>query len=224
MTGVLRQVYRTVLIQIANDLTEEEFKQLLFFCKDDIARKYLIISSQASNSSVQIFEHLEDVQKLSWENLSYLKVFMHAIRREDLLTKLTAFEIARELTIYAWKRQVSGPSINPSALSVGHYLAEMMELAQDRVDFGGLLCCLLQYGKKASDILEAVPTALLGGDIGAAENWSTFASLVAIAAEIVLVGSKMKARDQPYKYAVKLATELGNHLSLKLAELGSWVS
>lgn len=224
MTDFLRQVYRTALIQIADDLTEEEFRRLLFFCKDDISRRYLSISSQASNSSVQIFEHLEDVQKLSWENLSYLKVFMHAIRREDLVTKLTAFEITRELTIYAWKRQGSGSSINPSALSVGHYLAEMMDLAQDRVDFGGLLCSLLQSGMNANDILDAVVKSLLGGDIGASGNWSTFALLVAIAAEIVSVGSKVKARDQPYKYAVKLATELGNHLSLKLAELGSWVS
>ena len=219
MTEVSRQVYRTLLIQIADDLTENQLKQLLFFCKDDVPRRFLSLSSKAPISSVQIFECLEDVQKISWENLSYLKEFMRAIRREDLVTKLTVFEITRELTIYAWKRKgcSSGPSMNLSAKSVGYYLAEMMELSKDRDDFGGLLYSLLQSGEDANDIVDAVPKALLGSDVGATGSWSTFALLVAIAAEIVSVASKVKVRDQ-------LATKLGNHLSLKLTKHGSWVS
>ena len=227
MKEVLKEVYRSVLIQIAEDLSVEQCKELLFYCKDYVPGKYLSICSIAPISIVQIFQCLENVQRISWEDLSYLEPFMHAIRREDLVSKLTAFKITKELMFYAWKRQGSVPSVNASASSSGHYLAEMMDLHQDRTDVGGLLFSLLQSGQNANSILDAVAKALLGDDAGTTGNcsWpSTFALLVAIAAEIVSVVSKVEVRDHHNKYAVKLAIELGNNLSLKLARLGSWVS
>ena len=224
MKEVLREVYRTVLIQIADDLTEEQCKGFLFYCKDHVPGKYLNISSTARSSSLQIFSCLENVQRISCEDLSYLVGFMRAVKREDLVTKLAAFEITRELMIYAWERQSSDPPLNPSASSVGHLLKEMMAQAQDEDDVGGLMYSLLQSGKNGCYILEAVVQPLLAADVEASGNWSTFALLVAIAAEIVSVAaSKDKVRDHYYKFAVKLASELGSYLSLKLAKLGSWV-
>ena len=222
MKEVLREVYRTVLIQIADDLTEEQYKGFLFYCTDYVPRKYLNISSTAPSSSLQIFHCLENVQRISWEDLSFLVRSMGAIRREDLLTKLVAFEITRELSFYAWTRQ-TGPPLNPPASSVGHYLSEMMALSQDLADVGERMYSLLQSGKNVYSILEAAAQPLLAADVEASGNWSTFALLVAIAAEIVSVVTS-KAKVRKYRYTVNLATELGNHLSLKLAKLGKWVS
>lgn len=227
MTEVLRQVYRSVLIQIADDLTVEQYKQLLFYCKGSVSRRDLSISQASSASCVQIFDRLEDARIISCEDLSFLAMFLHAIGRLDLVTKLTALEITRELTIYVRERNGPDPSLKiSSTTSIGSKLAEMMELARDRADVAGLICTLFQSGKKADSILDAVAKSPTVADVGATGNWSAFALLVAIAAEIVLVASyrKAKARGHLYKYSVDLATELGNHLSLKLAKIGSWVS
>lgn len=220
----LRQLYRVVLIQIFENLTEEQYKELLFYCKDHIPKRYLSIFSQAP--SVQVFDRLEDAEIISWENLSFLTEFACAIRRQDLVTKLTSFEITRELTIYALKRQGFGASSNLSAASVGHHLAEMVDLVQDGVDVParGLIKSLLQSGQNVSNILEDVEKALPVAD-DAARNWRTLALLVAIAAEIVLVAFNVnRQQEHSNKYALKLSRELANHLSYKVAKLGSWVS
>ena len=223
----VRQLYRGVLIQISENLTEEQYKELLFYCKDHIPKRSLSIS-QAPFTSVEVFGRLEDAEIISWENLSFLKEFARAIRRQDLVTELTSFEITRELTIYALKRQGLGASSNLSAASVGHHLAELMDLA-DLVQDGvavparGLIKSRLQSGQNVSNILEDVEKALPVADSG--RNWRTLALLVTIAAEIVLVAFNVnRQQEHSNKYALKLSRELANHLSYKVAKLGSWVS
>ena len=103
MLEELKRWYRIVLVKISQDLTEEEREELLFYCKDHIRKG----SSSNFSVGVQIFDRLEKANVISWEKLDFLTEFLGAINRQDLVTKLTAFELTRELMIHVLKRQDS---------------------------------------------------------------------------------------------------------------------
>ncbi|XP_022786840.1 uncharacterized protein LOC111327020 [Stylophora pistillata] len=214
----LKLRYRTVLVKIAQDLTEGEIKELLFFCKDHIPKSL----SSNSTAVVQIFDPLEDKRVISWEKLNFLTEFANAINRQELVTQLTAFELTRELVVYALKRQGSQPSMKSSTESVGIHLAEMVDLDQDRVDVSaqGLIKYLLKSRKKASDVLDFIcRKALPDADV---TKPNTLALLVAIAAEIVSLMFAENQQENRRKYAVDVAIELADHLLPKVANFGSW--
>lgn len=159
---------------------------------------------------------------ISWEKLNFLTEFANAINRQDLVTQLTAFELTRELVVYALKRQGSQPSMKSSTESVGIHLAEMVDLVKDGVDVSaqGSIKSLLKSRKKASDVLDFICwKALPDADV---TKPNTLALLVAIAAEIVLLMFAENQQENRKKYAVDVAIELADHLLSKVANFGSW--
>ena len=218
MLEKLKLRYRTVLVKISQDLTEKEREELLFYCKDHIPKSL----SSILPAGVQIFDRLENAKVISWEKLDFLIEFVSAINRQDLVSQLTAFELTRELVIYALKRQNSQPSMTSSTASVGLRLAEMVNHVQDGVNLPpqGVSKSLLKSQQKASSILDVIcRKALPNTDETKPMN---LAFLVAIAAEIVLL--VFDENQQQEKYALDVAIELANHLMTKVANYGSWVS
>lgn len=218
MLEELKRWYRIVLVKISQDLTEEEREELLFYCKDHIQK------GLSSNFSVgiQIFDRLEKANVISWEKLDFLTEFLGAINRQDLVTKLTAFELTRELMIHVLKRQDSQPPMTSSTASVGLHLAEMVNHVQDGVYLPaqGAIKAILKSQQRASNVLDVIRRKALPKAKETEPN--TFALLVAIAAEIVLLVFDENQKQE--KYALDVAIELADHLEKKVANYGSWVS
>ena len=218
MLEKLKLRYRTVLVKISQDLTEKEREELLFYCKDHIPKSL----SSILPAGVQIFDRLENAKVISWEKLDFLIEFVSAINRQDLATQLTAFELTRELVIYALKRQNSQPSMTSSTASVGLHLAEMVNHVQDGVNLPpqGVSKSLLKSQQKASSVLDVISRKALPNTDETKPK--TLAFLVAIAAEIVwLVFDENQEQE---KHALDVAIELANHLMTKVTNYGSWVS
>lgn len=216
MLEKLKLRYRTVLVKISQDLTEKEREELLFYCKDHIPKSL----SSILPAGVQIFDRLENAKVISWEKLDFLIEFVSAINRQDLATQLTAFELTRELVIYALKRQNSQPSMTSSTASVGLHLAEMVNHVQDGVNLPpqGVSKSLLKSQQKASSVLDVISRKALPNTDETKPK--TLAFLVAIAAEIVwLVFDENQEQE---KHALDVAIELANHLMTKVTNYGSW--
>ena len=218
MLEELKRWYRIVLVKISQDLTEEEREELLFYCKDHIQKG----SSSNFSVGVQIFDRLEKANVISWEKLDFLTEFLGAINRQKLVAKLTAFELTRELVIYVLKRQDSQSSMTSSTASVGLHLAEMVNHVQDGVCLPaqGLIKAILKSQQKASGVLDVICKKALPNADETKPN--TFALLVAIAAEIVLLMFDENQKQE--KYALEVAIELADHLKKKVADYDSWVS
>ena len=218
MLEELKRWYRIVLVKISQDLTEEEREELLFYCKDHIRKG----SSSNFSVGVQIFDRLEKANVISWEKLDFLTEFLGAIKRQNLVTMLTAFELTRELMIYVLKRQDSQPPMTSSTASVGLHLAEMVNHVQDGVYLPaqGAIKAILKSQQRASNVLDVIRRKALPKAKETEPN--TFALLVAIAAEIVLLVFDENQKQE--KYALDVAIELADHLEKKVANYGSWVS
>ena len=87
---ILRLEYKETLLQINRGLTKDHFKELRFYFDDLIPEETMEI--------LELFRALENVQKLSWENVGFLKKGLDAVWRQDLVEILTGFENKRDLT------------------------------------------------------------------------------------------------------------------------------
>ena len=87
---ILRLEYKETLLQIKKGLTKDHFKELRFYFDDLIPEETMEI--------LELFRALENVQKLSWENVGFLKKGLGAVWRLDLVEILTGFENKRDLT------------------------------------------------------------------------------------------------------------------------------
>lgn len=155
------------------------------------------------------------------DKVSFLKKFIDAIGRKDLVARLTRFEITRELMIYALNRQGLETSMNLSTTSLGHHLAEMVDVVQDRVDLPvqGMIKSLLGSGQNFPNILEG----LLGSDTS--KSWNSLALRVATAAEIVLlVIRERQQHENTIKKALHVAKNLASYLWSEMDKLkfGTW--
>lgn len=90
ITDVLRQQYRTTLLHIKKDLNDDQEEELRFYCTDFIPEETMGI--------LKLFRSLEYVQKISWEDVGFLKSALYAVRRLDLVETLIGFENKRDLT------------------------------------------------------------------------------------------------------------------------------
>lgn len=218
MVEDLKELYKAELVEISDHLTKEECKKLLYYCTD-----YISESSSSSFSTPEIFWRLEEKEKISYEKVGFLTKFADKIGRKDLVTKLNRFEITRELMIFALNRQGLGANINSSTTSVGHRLAEMVDIVQDRVDVRaqGMINSLLRSGKNVSNILdEIIREAVPGSD--ETQNWNDLALCVVIAADIVWL--VLRENQESENDALQVAIELASHLWSMMAKVGKWVS
>ena len=210
MTDRLRQIYRAVLLQIARDLDKEQCKELLFLCTGLVPRRVKRV--------LTLFRSLEEAAKMSWVDVTFLKECLHDVGREDLVVKLTAFEVKRDLSIllnfYIKKRNGLDSFYQSSATNAAEYLVQLMEGFQRRVDVRGMLRTSdkspkelwLQFAK------ECAYQKL---------TWDKFSMLVAIAGEIIAVSSLQSG--QRSEDAIDTCITLADKLCHPMLQLGTWV-
>ncbi|KAJ7383282.1 hypothetical protein OS493_029247 [Desmophyllum pertusum] len=212
MIDRLTQTYRAVLVQIARDLDEEQQKELQFLCTGLVPRRVKDI--------LTLFHSLEEATKMSWVDVAFLKECLHDLGREDLVAKLTAFEIKRDVSIllnfYVKKRNGLHSFYQSSATNAAEYLVQLMEGFQGRVDVREML---RSSGKNTKDlwlhfVKECTPQSQR-------MTWGKFSMLVAIAGEIIAVSSS-HSRQSPPEEAIEMCITLANELCYLMLKLGCW--
>lgn len=213
MTDRLRQIYRAVLVQIARDLDKEQQEELQFLCTELVPRRV--------KGVLTLFRSLEEAAKMSWVDVTFLKECLHDVGREDLVVKLTAFEIKRDLSIllnfYVKKRNGLDSFYQSSATNAAEYLVQLMEGFQGRVDVRGML---RSSGKNPKDLwlrfANCSPPQRM--------TWSKFSMLVAIGGEIIAVSSSFsRTRLEEQEEAMKMCIALADELYHLMLQLGTWV-
>ena len=92
MNRYCSRLYRKVCLEINSGLTTKEKEELLFYCRD------VLPDAVTENSS--ILTTLTELQRrriLLFEDTSFLRQFLEDIERLDLLSKVEAFDVSREL-------------------------------------------------------------------------------------------------------------------------------
>lgn len=212
-------MYRIKLVEISEHLTKEQLKKLLYCGKNGTPE-----SSSSITTPDEIFRCLEEEEIISFKKVRFLKKFAKAIGRIDLVAKLTRFEITRELMIYALNRQGLEATMNSSTMTLGHRLAEMVDVVQDRVDVPvqGSIRSLLRPGQDISNILdviigEAPPSSEIS------TSWNALALRVTAAAEIVwFVIREDQEQENGITNALRVAKKLASHLLSETDKVGTW--
>lgn len=214
MTDRLRQIYRAVLVQIARDLDEEQYRELQFLCTGLVPRRV--------KGVLPLFRSLEEAAKMSWVDVTFLKECLHDVGREDLVAKLTAFQIKRDLSIslsfYVKKRNGLHIFNQSSATNAAEYLVQLMEGFQGRVDVRGML---RSSGKNPKDLwLRFVKKCSSPQTM----TWSKLSMLVAIAGEIIAASSSFsEERPEEQEEAMKMCIALADEICHPMFQLGTWV-
>jgi len=210
MTDRLQQIYRAVLVQISRNLNKEQCKELQFLCTGLVPRRV--------KGVLTLFCSLEEATKISWIDVTFLKECLHDVGREDLVVKLTAFQMKRDLSIllnfYVKKRHGLDSFHQSSATNAADHLVQLMEGFQRRVDVRGML---RSSGKNPKDlwlhfVKECSPRII---------TWGTFSMLVAIAGEIIAVSSSF-CGERPEE-AMEMCITLADELCHPMLKLGTWV-
>ena len=214
MTDTLRQIYRAVLVQIARDLDKEQQKELQFLCAELVPRRV--------KGVLPLFRSLEEVAKMSWVDVTFLKECLHHVGREDLVVKLTAFQIKRDLSIllnfYAKKRNGLHPFYQSLATDAAEYLVQLMEGFQRRLNVRGML---RSSGKNPKDLWLSFAKECNSPQ---SMTWSKLSMLVAIAGEIIAVSSSFPEESpKQQEKAMKLCIALADELCHPMLHLGTWV-
>ena len=213
MTGRLRQIYRAVLVQISRDLDKEQCKELQFLCTGLVPRRV--------KGVLALFRSLEEAAKMSWVDATFLKECLHDVGREDLVVKLTAFEIKRDLSIlfnfYVKKRNGLDSFYQSSATNAAEYLVQLMKGFQRRVDVREML---RSSGKKPKDLwLHFVSECSLPRRM----TWGKLSMLVAVGGEIIAVSSSFSERPEEVDEVMKICIQLADDLCHPMLQLGTWV-
>ena len=214
MTDKLRQIYRAVLVQISRDLDKEQCEELQFLCNGLVPKRV--------KGVLALFLSLEEVAKMSWVDVNFLKECLHDVGREDLVVKLTAFEIKRDLSIllnvYVKKRKGLYPLYQSSATYAAEYLVQLMEGFPGRLDVRGML---RRSRKNPKDLwLYFVSECSLPQRI----TWGTLSMLVAVGGEIIAVSSSFsEERPEEQQEAMKMCIALADDLCHLMLQLGTWV-
>lgn len=100
----LRHIYNAILLQIAQKLPKDQQEELQFLCTHKINSETTSVTD-----TLKIFIKLEQIGRISWENVRFLKKILTQLFRLDLEESLTKYEIKRDLALllalYACKRQ-----------------------------------------------------------------------------------------------------------------------
>ncbi|XP_070532830.1 OTU domain-containing protein 4-like [Ptychodera flava] len=76
--------FNALLLEVANDLGQDEFQQLVFLCKGKIWKSM----REKVQNCMDLFQILEDQRLLSWRDASYLIDLLTKIKRIDLVEKV----------------------------------------------------------------------------------------------------------------------------------------
>ena len=83
-----RSNFRSLLLQLSNSLTRKELQELKFLCGDVLSRLEL----QTINHGFQLFEALENLNKLSVRDRDFLASKLITVNRPDLRNQLLGIE------------------------------------------------------------------------------------------------------------------------------------
>ncbi|XP_078359014.1 uncharacterized protein LOC144643578 [Oculina patagonica] len=212
MTDRLRQIYRTALVQIARDLDKEQSKELQFLCIGLVPRQVKEV--------LDLFRSLEEVAKMSWVDVTFLKKCLHDVGREDLVVKVNAFEAKRDLSnlldFYIKKKNGLNSFYQSSATNAAENLVQLMECFQGRLDVKGML--------KTSRMNPKDLWLRFVNECGTRKmTWRKFSMLVAVAGEIIAVSSVYSPQTgQKREEAIEMCITLADELCHPMLQLGSW--
>lgn len=93
--------YRSFLLRISGDITEDKLEQMKYLCSDDIPERDL----ENINSPLRLFKDLERRQMIGIDNLTFLRKILTDAICPLLVTKVDDFESRREVELSCLKMQ-----------------------------------------------------------------------------------------------------------------------
>lgn len=85
--------YRFMLLEISREIRAEELEELKFLCVDFIPN----CRGDETTGTLHFFRELEMQNKLGIDNLDWLISMLKHLKREDVVLKLTGFQVQRNL-------------------------------------------------------------------------------------------------------------------------------
>ena len=129
-TDELRQDFKALLIKIFSDLEKETVEALRLFYNDKDIPKNIC-------GTFNFLTALEDAGKFSWTNVSSLKKWLSAIRREVLVDALEEFEIKRNVALLLdafvrIRKDIPRQNLFENIEAIAGYLANLTDSALDK--------------------------------------------------------------------------------------------
>ena len=213
----LRRAYSAVLLQISRNLDQLQQDELRFYCSGLIPTE--------DKGSLNILRSLEHLGKISWTDVNFLKDALSAIKRLDLATLLTTFEVRRDLTLllhfYARKRLQLDPVYVSHSMknTARHLLTIVTENERCRFD-PARMRTLVESNKNIHQVFEEEVDVRSG----LKSSWSKLTMLVIIAGEIIVAAQASRSDDIRGNEMLEQCFSLAEMLSYRMLDLGSWVS
>ena len=213
----LRRAYSAVLLQISRNLDQLQQDELRFYCSGLIPTE--------DKGSLNILRSLEHLGKISWTDVNFLKDALSAIKRLDLATLLTTFEVRRDLTLllhfYARKRLQLDPDYVSHSMkkTARHLLTIVTENERCRFD-PARMRTLVESNKNIHQVFEEEVDVRSG----LKSSWSKLTMLVIIAGEIIVAAQASRSDDIRGNEMLEQCFSLAEMLSYRMLDLGSWVS
>ena len=218
ITKEIKLAYNAVLVQISQELETVQQEELRFLCDGLIPK--------TTTKALTIFRALEHAGRISWEDVCFLKESLNLVKRLDLVERLTAFEIKRNLTLllglYGRKRKKSEASsrFSSSVEKISEYLVKLpTETMKDRIDCN-CIRSLMESRKGIKEVLVKFEDEI---ERELSFAWSKLTLLVVIAGE--MISEALTNDGSRQKLDVKeLYSSAAYELCSRMIKLGSWVS
>ena len=216
----LQRAFKAVLLQIVHSLEKDQQEELSFLFNE-------FISTTKPDDALNIMSSLENAGKISWSDVSFLKEGLEQVKRLDLVKKLTAFEVKRNLIVlldfYARKRQEMESCCqsvrDPVGRVAGYLLKITREVLQDGFDVSERVRSLLVDSREDIKNLMLV----LKEKCELSDPWSKLTLRIVISGEILAVA--LANHEEPQQQEVmKLLFTAAEDLCFRILELGNWVS
>ena len=216
----LQRAFKAVLLQIVHSLEKDQQEELSFLFNE-------FISTTKPDDALNIMSSLENAWKISWSDVSFLKEGLEQVKRLDLVKKLTAFEVKRNLIVlldfYARKRQEMESCCqsvrDPVGRVAGYLLKITREVLQDGFDVSERVRSLLVESREDIKNLMLV----LKEKCELSDPWSKLTLRIVISGEILAVA--LANHEEPQQQEVmKLLSTAAEDLCFRILELGNWVS
>ena len=218
----LQRAFKAVLLQIVHSLEKDQQEKLSFLFNE-------FISTTKPDDALNIMSSLENAGKISWSDVSFLKEGLEQVKRLDLVKKLTAFEVKRNLIVlldfYARKRQEMESCCqsvpDPLGRVAGYLLKITREVFQDGFDVSERVRSLLVESRE--DIKNLMLVLKEKCDQKLSDPWSKLTLCIVISGEILAVA--LANHEEPQQQEVmKLLSTAAEDLCSRILELGNWVS
>lgn len=213
----LRQAYAGILLQIARNLDRDQQQELRFY----FSRSGL--TPVEDTGILNLLTSLEYAGMITWEDVGRLTEGLHQIQRLDLVKLLTEFEMKRDLTVLLdfYTRKKLGLDLclrSSSVQSTAAYL--LTENISDGFDITNIRS-LLGSSKSIKKVLNEFEEEIDRSELSC--PWSKLTMLITIAGEIIVAASANDKRHQNHQL-MEMCSTAAKECSLRMIELGSWVS